>query len=292
MNDTSNPQNAPDAKLEPPTGPTVSEIETLLRRIAPADCGSRPIYVALTSEMPPDLRPSGSVYGFHSVCLDLSFKSWLTDVGRWRGRGPAIGINDLEILREANELAGSDRELRDELYRGRMLAIALHEWSHALERPFDLRTLPNEIAAEIETDSKAAVLQWIADADRPYDPSAEVPPQWLGHEAQFIRILLHVAHRAERFVGRLPDRFLFSSLNYSLSGLWCYRAELRREIEAFDSSLCFDDLRKCHPPKSFIELWRDDLHRWWSWTGHEGGSLQIACALQPFVSVLATDRND
>jgi hypothetical protein len=71
--------------------------------------------------------------------------------------------------------------------------------------------------------------------------------------------------------------------------LWCYRAALAHEITAFDSSLSFADLRLCDPPKAFVELWRDDLRRWWQWSQDEMGPIHIAAAMAPYVHVLKAD---
>ncbi len=286
--DPHNDRDALDAKIEPPKGPSLSGLESLVRRIAPADIASRPVYIALVSDMPVDLRPSDETFGFHATFLDIVFRQWLADAGRWRGRGPCFVINDRAILADATERAGDDAGLRDELYRTRMLATVLHEASHVLTSPLDLRPVPDEIRSDVEKSSRAAVVEWIADKPLPAD--AEFPPQWAGHEAGFIRTLLHVHHRAEQLgIERLPDNFLFSNSNYSLSGLWSYRRALSREIDGFDSSLTFADLRACSPPQEFVELWRDDLHRWWKWMDHAEGPVQIAAAMAPYVHVLKAD---
>lgn len=288
---TIDPRNRPeaaDAKIEPPKGPSLLELEAMVRAIAPADIASRPVYIALVSDMPVDLRPSGETFGFHATFLDIVFRQWLADCGRWRGRGPCFVLNDEAILADANERAGDDVVLRDGIYRNRMLATALHETAHVLTSPIDLRPVPDEIRSDVEKSSRAAVLEWIA--DKPLAADAEFPPQWAGHELAFVRTLLHVTHRAEQLgVERLPDNFLFSNSNYSLSGLWCYRRALSREIDGFDSSLTFADLRACHPPREFVELWKGDLHRWWKWMDHAEGLAQIAAALRPYLHVLKAD---
>jgi hypothetical protein len=285
------PQPEPEAlqdKLGPPAKPDVSKLETLIRRIAPADIASRPVYVCLASEMPSELKPSHYTYGFHSTFLDIAFRSWLSDCGRWRGRGPAIVINDDAIGKDANESASTDVVLRDDIFRTRILAITLHETAHVLTSPIDLRPIPSDIAAEIEKSTRDTVIQWIE--NKPLPPDSEMTPQWAGHELEFIRVLLHVINRAESLgIERLPDVFLFSNANYSLSGLWAYRRALKDELEGFDSSLTFFDLRKCHPPKSFIELWRNDLHAWWKWMAHDEGPIQIAAAMAPYTHVFEAD---
>ena len=280
---TTDPRDGADAS----DATTAGQLETLFRRIAPADLGSRPCYVCLASTMPGDLRPGAEVLGYQSAMLDLSFRQWLTDSGRWRGRGPAVVVNDTAIREAAEALGGDDAGLVAELYRTRVHAVTLHEIAHALATAFDLRALPVEIADTVERNSRSAVADWIAGRD---DKPADPPPHWIGHEAAYIRAILHVAARAERLgVAKPADNLLFCSSNYSLSGLWCYRAALAGEIDAFDSSLSFADLRGCDPPKAFVELWRDDLHRWWKWSQDELGPIQIAAAMAPYVHVLKAD---
>ena len=81
--------------------PTENETTKLLRKIAPADIGGHPLYLAFSSSLPRDLRPPESVWGMHSPALDLGLRAWLESRGEWRGRGPAIVVNDLSIRLDA-----------------------------------------------------------------------------------------------------------------------------------------------------------------------------------------------
>lgn len=257
------------------------EIETLLRRIAPADFASHPIYVCFASIVPTHLRPSALCWGFTAPALDLAFHEWLVSCGRWRGRGPVIVLNDIAIRAEAEALAGDDHEFADQLYRSRILATALHEAGHVLQCQIDLRPIPEDIAFDVEHRAQDAVAEFVANEDTP-------PVPWKGHDAEFIRVLIHVVNRAEQILGeRLPARLLFDHGRFDVSTLFCYRRAIEREIVAFDSTMTFADLRLCHPPDAFVDLWKQDLHDWLERQTAEDDSavLSIAAAMAPYIRI-------
>ena len=257
------------------------ELENLCRKIAPGDIGSRPIYVALASEMPEPLRPNAGTWGYQSQVLDISLSAWLKSVGRWRGRGPCFALNDLAIQAAADDLAASDPELCTELYRQRIVGTALHELAHVLSSPIDLRPVPQAIESEIAETCQTSVERFVVAEN----PDTSIIPAWLGHEARFIRSLAHVAQRYESLTGdRLPEGFLFASANYELSRLNLYRDSLTTETAAFASQFTFHDLRTCQPTEAFIAVWKRDLHRWWlDHESIEDAPLRIAAAMAPFV---------
>jgi len=259
-----------------------SELETLCRRIAPGDIAGHPVYVCFASEMPQPLRPSPATWGYTGPALDLAIHHWLSDSGRWRGRGIAIVINDIAINEDVSTLAGNDADFRNDLYATRILATVLHELAHALSMKLDFKPLPVEVAEEIEAKALATTTTWVATSD---EHTAELSgPAWLGHEAGFIRALLHVIQRAYRAgIERLPDNLLFVSEHYSLSQLWNYRRALEPEIEAFGQPLTFHDLRQCRPTESFIELWKKDLHDWVDAQSDELAILDMVAALRPYI---------
>jgi len=260
---------------------TSAELETLARTIAPADIGSHPVYFCFASELPTALKPNAAVWGFTGPVLDIAFADWLRDCRRWRGRGPAIVLNDSAMRADAESYAQDDTELANELFRQRILAIASHELAHVLSAPIDFRPIPAGIRQEIETRCKSVTASWVA-KDGQHDP--EMPPPFKGHEAAFIRTLLHVHHRYQLLAcERLPESQLFSHRAYALSRLGCYRRAMEAEILGFDRSLTFADLRQCSPPKQFIELWKSDLHRWWNDDRTDARMMQMVAAMAPYV---------
>ncbi|MEO9595723.1 hypothetical protein [Rhodopirellula bahusiensis] len=260
--------------------PTSQEIERLIRRIAPADLGSRPIYVCFASMMPERFKPSKSVWGYHANGLDLAMREWLIDSDRWRGRGPAVVINDTAMIADGQALAPDDAGFAAELARERIIATACHESAHALSAKIDFRPLPSEITDVVQVEASEKVAKWVAVDGQPTDE----PPPWMGHELQFIRVLTHVICRAERILcERVWDSLAFASRNYEVSRLGVYRRALQREIDSFDKSVTFADLQACQPPAEFVERWKKDLHRWWSDSQSEHGVMAIAAAMRPYV---------
>ena len=260
------------------------ELETLCRRIAPGDFGGHPIYICFSSVLPGPLRPAASTWGYTGELLDLALHSWLMDSGRWRGRGAAIVVNDIAIREDVEDWAAEDPEFGAELYRTRVLAIVLHELSHTLSINLDFKPLPVAVAPEIESQTLAITTAWVAKSTE--NPWVTSGPVWLGHEAGFIRTLLHVIHRAYRLgIERLPDDMLFVASNYSLSPLGAYRRTLSSELDAFDQRITFDDLRTCSPPESFVELWKQDLHDWVDAQSDELAILEMVAALRPYINV-------
>ncbi len=262
---------------------TADSLEQLLRRIAPGDFGGRPIYVCFARELPDDLRPSPAVWGYTGTSLDVSLRGWLEDAIRWRGRGPAIVINDVTIAAVADDFAGGDDELRESLYRDRILATLLHESAHTLSAPIDYRVLPDEIADEVTQSTRAIVGKWItSDGER---EASETLPPWSGHDAQFIRTLCHVVNRAYRLgVERIADHLIFDHRAYDLSMRPIYSRALEREVNGFDSWLTFHDLRQCRPPQQFVEQWKKDLHRWWNLDQSDNAMQHVLAAMRPYVS--------
>lgn len=265
------------------TPTTTSGIERLLRRIAPGDIGGHPLYVLFESELPAKYRPPSYVWGLHGPCLDLSLRGRLASEGRWRGRGPAVILNDLAIAKEASELAGDDADLVAELYNARMVATVTHEAGHMLERPLDLLPPPAEIEQEIQTTAEKALTRTAATTESEADAPSDLP-HWAGHDSLFIRSLVHAHARAERIVGRIPGSLVFPHRRYQLSPLERYRHTLEREIASFDGCLSFCDLRTTRPPTAFVELWKSDLRCWWESTGDRTEALTAyVAALRPYV---------
>lgn len=285
---TNDPHNRSDALH----GTTAASLERLFRRIAPADLGGHSVYVLLSSELDPAQRPPAYAWGLTGAVLDLSLKNWLVSQSRWSGRGPAVILNDLTIRRDALELAGGDESFASELYRDRMVATGLHELAHVLSRPSDLKIPPMEIESEVLSSAEAALSNYGKVTEAEVDEAeAELPPWFGGHDAMFVRVLVHILSRVETITGqRIVTSLAFPGSRYELSLLEHYRRSLQKEISGFESWLTFDDLRKCDPPKAFCELWRSDCWVWWKGTRDPDASLDYyLAALRPYLSVLKAD---
>ncbi len=261
-----------------------AQLENLCRKIAPGDIAGHSVYVGLASEMPEPLRPSPATWGYHGPSLDLAFRTWLSDSGRWLGRGVALAINDIDIRGSVADWAADDPDLGEGLYRTRILATVLHEIAHALSTKLDFRPLPQSVAGEIELSTLATTTKWVADSDE--SPWVPTGPAWLGHDLAYIRTLLHVIHRAYSLgIERLPDNLIFVSQNYSLSPLASYRRSLESEIESFASEFTFADLRTCRPTEAFVDLWKKDLHAWVENQPDELAVSEMVAALRPYINI-------
>jgi uncharacterized protein (DUF2252 family) len=155
----------------------------------------------------------------------------------------------------------------------------------------DLRPVPDEIAESVTKQARECVIGFTKEKQITEAPS-EIA-SWSGHEAHFIRTLLHVANRAENILCEpLVSRFLFSHHNYDLSAFSVYKRALQKEIEAFDYSMTFADLRACQPPQAFVHLWKNDLHEWWSQTQTDTRTAQLVAAVAPYVNVQSSQGTE
>lgn len=230
------------------------DLEGFARRITSRDLApSIPLYILGTSQgLPPELSDYPAI-GLFSSWLDATAREWLEAAGRWRGRGPAIFLNDVLIRGMSIRDAGGDHELAEELYRDRLTAVFCHELSHALGRPLDLDD-------DYPRSAVVTLMEAALTAPRPERKAADTPqPEpWEGHRADFIRVLCHVVYRAERLLGeRLPGEWLFAQ-TYGLAPLFIYRDVLADEVEAMAGD-SFETIRNTPLPGPLLHLWRRDL---------------------------------
>lgn len=232
-----------------------NELEKVARRIAPGDFAGSPIYVCMSSEMPPEFR-SDTFRGYHSTTLDLAYRDWLTQAGRWRGRGVCFNVNDIAIGEHADfarECLNESAEFRDHFYRVRVVNIALHELTHAITQELDIANV--DASSPVVQAVKTHVLKWVQHA-----PALTFP--WTGHDWRFIRALIHVAYRAELLGIETNNAVLLSPFTYCLSSLEKYRAALQAEIESTNPLSSFAEIRSVTPPAEFMDVWRDDVKIW------------------------------
>lgn len=262
-----------------------ADIQSLCRSIAPADFGGHPCYVALSSELPAELRIPQTMFGMTGRAYDLSLKAWLADCGRWQGRGFAFTIGDTAIAETAASMAGPDNAFADLYARLQTLAIVCHELSHGLTVGLEFNPAPDTASDYITDAYQSAIACWSPDA---YDDAAkESRPPWRvtgDHGAGFIRALCHVLYRAERLLGeQIPSALAFFHEGYGLSHLKRYRQSLLAETVA-QQATPFYQLSSIRPPQSFIDVWRDDVRRWFNATP-DASVDHVVESMSPFIGI-------
>ncbi len=234
-----------------------AQAEALCRAVAP-DVAGGPLYVIPHADLPSELRMSDGLEGFTTRYLDLILRPTLEQLGRWRGRGPAMVVNPEAI---ASDLAERGRPARRRCFAPTFLGDVLHELAHILdagmigepEPPANLVTFA-ALALKAELDGVTAPTN---------GPSATIP--WRCHEAAFIRIALHLAHRARAFGTWLQSEDVFDAVEYDLSPTRRY-AEALGDEPARLAGCPFANIQAMPQPAAFAELWQADVLRWKSHT--------------------------
>lgn len=232
---------------------TLDETVGRLRALLPLDFpDSLPIYLVGRYEIPPHLARVGemsSCLACTSHVMDMQFRRELERNRRWRGRGFAVQICDIQLFYEPDEL----------------LRVLLHEAAHYFdcaqplllrpveELPADLQYLDELPAVENEAEEQARLDAKIA-ADRLARP-------WRSHEWRFIRAAGHLAHRAT-LNGRptSPDDLFFPQF-YGLSPMRDQLAALGDEPERC-AHLPLREVMATDSPPALIELFEADRARY------------------------------
>jgi len=223
-----------------------AQAERLCRQIAPRDLGDTPLYIVPQSRLPADRGSLSICDGFTTPSLDL----YLRDVigPAWRGRGPSIVIKDVA---PAGEMDEQDVETA-------FMGIAIHELAHILGR--------TNLYADRDEADQTAILAEAADMARrvagPLVRENRTIP-FLGHGARFIRIVLHLCHRASAAGAPIAPREVFDGTGYCLSRMNQYRSALGAEPRRLAQAGMREILDTPYP-QAFWRLWTTDLARWLS----------------------------
>src|SRR5690606_34581268 len=84
-------------------------------------------------------------------------------------------------------------------------------------------------------------------------------PAYFGHGLDFIRIALHLNHRANTLGMSVASNILCAGYRYGLSPAWRY-AEVLGDEPARLHQMPFREIRLLAPPPAFSCLWHEDLH--------------------------------
>lgn len=251
--------------------------EAACRAVAARDLAGVPLYIVPQSRLPDHLGGRSVCNGFTTPSLDL----YLQDVigPAWRGRGPCMVINDVgdqplgRSVRQAalpwgdrrsaengsDELVGHcvPQVAADDLELD-FLRIVLHELAHILQRPELYRDRHGTESARIAFE--ALVLGDCVASEPASEPD---PRPFSGHEADFIRIALHLRHRAEMAGVLVPLFGYCAGTPYGLSHANRYRQALGNEPRRLAGER-FRDILATPYPKAFWRLWTTDVARWLS----------------------------
>ncbi len=227
----------------------LARTETLCRRIAPKDLRDMPLYIVKQSIVPAKFGGASVADGYTCPCADLYLKDVIGSA--WRGRGACMVVDDTQFTEQM--------DTRD--IESAVAGTVLHELAHILERPAIYRNRQGAEPAKLIYEA-LCVGHIVATEPAPDSPLATAKP-YLGHEAGFIRVALHLRHRAEA-AGALVPLFGFCAGNlYGLSHPNFYRAALGDEpARLADAS--FKEIIATPYPEEFSRLWAADIARWLS----------------------------
>ena len=230
-------RNAPLAPVGGDVATLVTRAEALCRTVASRDLGETPLYILPQSSLPPECGAGDHCYGFTVPSLDLYLAP---HIPHYRGRAPCLVINDLAL--------SEDFDPEDLEYL--LPAYVLHELAHILERP----ALYQE---RRDADPDLIRFEALVVADTTARPPRNDLPAYFGHEQAFIRVALHVSHRAELAGFKVAPAVLCAGYRYGLSHAERYVESLGNEPEQMLGNL-FRDILAIPPPAAFAALWAED----------------------------------
>jgi hypothetical protein len=216
----------------------LADAEALCRAVAGHDLAGVPLYIVPQSILPPECGSGDHCFAYTLASLDLYLARHIPN---YRGRGPCAVINDRAM---AEEFRGDDLAYRTH-------ATVLHELAHMLDRPalFDDRA---------GVDPNRLLFEALIVADVTNRAPREEIPLYHGHEARFIRIALHLCHRAQQVGFDIRPGEICAGYVYGLSPASRYLEALGDE-PARCAGMSFRDIRASQPPHAFSSLWCDDF---------------------------------
>lgn len=214
--------------------------------------GARP-YVVLESEGAP-LPDTSNAFAETHPQLDLMLEEYLLARKVWRGRAPAIGIFDIRV-REVVKEATCDEDLAAERNRQLLAALVAHECAHVVEFGIDLSP---------PTQASRAFAEGVARFSVQFPESETVKlalPPMRNHRLKFIRLALHLAHRASVVGSHFPTELLYSAEDYGIAAPHVFEAELQGEPKDLVNESIFE-IPSFRPPRGFTQLWNDYVREW------------------------------
>ena len=234
-----------------------AQAERLCRALAP-DVAHGPLYVVLRPDLPTEYQGGdGGALALTSRHLDLMLRPTLERQRSWRGRGPAILLDPVAISADAGHRV---QPARRRVFPAVAMGLVLHELAHII----DFGPRPDE--AEPDPDliqfGRLTLAADLTGTESPTNgPGAAVP--WRGHEWPFIRLVMHLAHRAATLGVDVTARDVFDARDYELSPTHRYVAALGDE-HARLATRPITTISQEPLPAAFVALWEADVRAWQS----------------------------
>jgi hypothetical protein len=233
-----------------------TRLEGICRTVAPADLpAGRPFYIVWQSEIPTLAQADGTFFGLHVRSMDLIARQYIAD--RWQGRGAAILLGDATIAKWIQEVCRPlNEQAAQNWFEAHAFATTLHELAHAAEYGF---TRGDAVPAAVLAMVNEAVHQCVAQTD---PDEAEIEYDTLLHRPEWIRVSLHLFHRAS-VAGLWPAMLLpaphsiADGWSYGLSDTGRYESALADEPQRRIGESLTDIIRS-EPPAAFAALWDHD----------------------------------
>jgi hypothetical protein len=222
------------------------ELSTLATALVPGV----EFYILFFSDNPPHEHGMDCATGWTGPTLDLALRGWLTAIGRWKGRRPAIVLDDTHFWGNGLAASRGEQDVADYIFRQHATGVLVHELGHTI----DVGVERSEPTPDLELLAKA-INSRACPAYRDY------PVPWLGHGATWIRTALHLRFRALQIGHVMELGTVFSSDKYSLSHPYRYWGALLPEMKWMVDVPIFE-LAATSPTAEFVDLWRADVKRW------------------------------
>ena len=212
--------------------------ERLCYAIAGRDLGDTPLYLVRQSSLPNGHFAGEHHYAFTTPSLDIYLRDYIPG---YRGRGPCMLLNDLAM---AEDWDGDNLAYL-------VLTSTLHEFAHILDRPalYEDRT---------GVDPDKLLFESLVIADSTKRPPRDDLPAYYGHELGFIRIALHLCHRASLAGVGIASAAICAGHRYRLSHASEYQEAIGDEPQRCVGML-FRDIAATDPPLAFRTLWATDF---------------------------------
>jgi hypothetical protein len=229
--------------------------EVVARSVAP-DVATGPFYVVLRPDLPAEYQGGkGGALALTSRHLDLMLRPTLEWQRRWRGRGPAILLDPVAIAADA---ATRPRSSRGRVFPAVAMGVVLHELAHIID--FGPRQDEAEPDSDLIQFGRLTLAADLTGTEGPTNgPGAAVP--WRGHEWPFIRIALHLAHRATVIGVAVTASDVFDARDYELSPTCRYVMALADEPMRL-ARQPLTAISQVPPPTAFVALWQSDVSAW------------------------------